>query len=212
MGHTIEPGVFMRRSAALFVSLAAAVSVTAAVVPGTALARFTGNVCKLPTGSEIGAAHVTGGCARKRSTHTFPTPLGSLTEEAFFGYWGAHSGEPLHSLTVSVTRVRGSAAALAAGRSKLRLQIIGEGAPVGIGSVSSWHGSTSSCVNPPTDDCTEVQVSAIVKNFVVTVLLSDYPTGGIPEPAGGDEPEDLMQEEADRAPAVAIAQTVARRL
>lgn len=193
------------------VALVATVAVATAIAPATALARFTGHVCGLPTGSELGAAHVGGGCTLKRQRRTVATPLGAFTQEAFIGRFGARTGEPIHSMTVSVTRFRGGAAVLAAGRSRLRLQVISEGAPVAVGSVASWHGATSSCVNPPTDDCTRVQVTALVKSFVVTVLLFDYPAGGSAE-LTGDEPEDLAQEEADRTPAVAIAQTVAKAL
>jgi len=198
------------RRATLAVSMAM-VGAGVLVLPSSALARFAGDVCALPTGSQLTAAHVGGACTRKRSTRSEHTPLGALTQEAFIGQWGQRTGEPIHSLTVSVTRIRGGSAVLAAARSKLRLQIISEGAPVAVGSVASWHGSTSSCVNPPTDDCTGVQVTAIVKHFVITVLLFDYPTGGNAEQSG-DDGEDLAQEEADKVPAVAIARTVASRL
>jgi hypothetical protein len=116
---------------------------------------------------------------------------------------------------VTVTRVTGSGPALAQGRRKLRSQVIEEGVPVKVGSVGSWHGDTSSCSNPGTDDCTTAVLSAIVKNYLIGVVLANpaLPTG-LPEPAPGQEDvtQDLAQEETDKAPMVAIAQTVAKAL
>jgi hypothetical protein len=138
-----------------------------------------------------------------------------VTTETFSASWGkpSRSGTPSHEVTVTVARVKASAAAIAYGLKKLRLEILGNGAPVSVGSVASIDGKTSSCVNPPTEDCTVSLLEAIVKkNYEINVVLSDAPTGGEAEGSSGDEPEDIKQEEADRPPMIAIAHTVESRL
>ena len=134
--------------------------------------------------------------------------------ETFTASWAQGHTEPSHEVSVSVVRMSGSPAAIAYGRRKLRLEILGRGAPAGVGSLASIEAKTSSCVNPPTEDCTFSSLSAIVKNYVLDVYLADAPTGGQPEPSNGtgDEPEDIQQEQADRPPITAIALKVASKL
>jgi hypothetical protein len=92
---------------------------------------------------------------------------------------------PSHEVTVTVTRVKASAAAIAYGLKKLRLEILGNGALVNVGSVASIDGKTSSCVNPPTEDCTDSLLEAIVKKYSLNVFLSNAPTGGEAEGSSG---------------------------
>jgi len=193
-------------------------AVTAAAGPTSRAAgasAFKGHLCRIVTAGELAAAHVSAPCSGdKRSTRTTRTPLGPVKMETFTASWSQGNTEPSHEVSVSVVRVSGSPAAIAYGRRKLRLEILGRGAPVGVGSVASIEAKTSSCVNPPTDDCTFSSLSAIVKSYVVDVYLADAPTGGQAEPSNGtgDDPEDIKQEEADRPPIVAIARKVAAKL
>ncbi len=200
------------------VAVGLAITATAVAGPAASTARaaaFKGHLCSIVTAEELTAAHVTARCnGDKRVTRTTSTPLGTVKMETFTASWGKGQVEPSHEVSVSVARVSGNPAALAYGRNKLRLEILGRGAPVGVGSVASIEAKTSSCVNPPTDDCTVSALSAIVKNYVLDVYLSDAPTGGQPEPSNGtgDEPEDIAQEEADRPLITAIARKVAAKL
>jgi hypothetical protein len=200
----------MRRSA-LAVSIVIA-GAGALALPGSALARFRGNLCLLPTAAELAAAHISGPCTRRHPAgHTSHTPLGSLRTTGFGALWGTTSLERTHALSITVTKLSGSAAAVGAARSKLGSQILGEGAPIGIGFRSEWHGSTGSCENPPTDDCTTTQITAFAKSSLIVMTLLDYPTSGSAA-QGEDDPEDLAQEEADKPAAVAIAKAVAKAL
>jgi hypothetical protein len=202
----------MRRPA-LAVSIAIA-GVGALALPGSALARFHGNLCPVVTAGELSAAHISGSCHKVAPSRSHAhSPLGTETTAQFESFWGpAASSGPTHSLTIHLTKISGSPALLSFLHKRLGKHILESGAPVGIGSVSSWHGQTSSCENPHTGDCTFVTLEAIVKNYVLTVLLSDFPSTGPPETAGEDDPEDLAQEESDRGPAVAIAKSIAKAL
>jgi hypothetical protein len=200
----------MRRSA-LAVSIAIA-GAGALALPGPAFARFRGNLCSVVTAGELAAAHISGRCtSSKIGRHTSHTPLGALKTQGFTAHWGTMSLERTHALFITVTKLGGSAAAVGAARSKLGNQILGEGAPIGVGFRSEWHGSTGSCENPPTDDCTTTQITAFAKSSLIVMTLLDYPTSGSAA-QGEDDPEDLAQEEADKPAAVAIAKAIAKAL
>ena len=190
------------------VTMLLAVAVLAA--PGSALG-FPKSLCGVPSGGELAAAHISGPCRRlKTAHHVTHTPVGELRNVALGAAWGHVPTSGVgHELTISLTRFSGSSSALAEGRKRLRAKILAEGRPVGVGSVAEWHGETSSCPNPPTDDCTVSTVSAIVHNSVVAVSLIDFPTGGS-ESQANDDAEDLAQEEADMGPVVAIASSIAK--
>jgi hypothetical protein len=213
----------MRRFAFGSSLAATALAATALAASGAAPARplaavsgraFAGHLCRIVTAAELAAAHVTASCnGDKRFSRSTKTPLGSVTTETFSASWGKPSRSgPSHEVTVTVTRVKASAAAIAYGLKKLRLEILGNGALVSVGSVASIDGKTSSCVNPPTEDCTDSLLEAIVKKYSLNVFLSNAPTGGEAEGSSGDDPEDIKQEEADRPPMIAIAHTVESRL
>lgn len=194
------------------VVLAACATADARPVGGAKKRVFAGHLCSIVTAAELTAAHISAPCnGDKRRTRTIATPLGSVTTETFSATWGHPAAIP-HELSVAVGRVRGSAAAIAYGRTRLRREIIGKGVPVGLGSVSSLESSTSSCVNPPTEDCTNADLDAIVGNYSLDVILFDAPVGGQREVGSDDEPEDIAQEEAERGPMLAIARTVSRSL
>jgi hypothetical protein len=186
-------------------------AVAMVAAPGTAAARFSGNVCHLPSGAQLTAAHISGACTKVRTrTETSHTRLGTLTQTKFAAHWGfLPTTGAGHVLTIGVTRVTGDHALLVAARARFRSRTLSEGVPVGIGSVSEWHGETAACLNPPSEDCTTVHVSALVGNYILAVVLIDVPTNA---PAPEDEPVDLEQEEADKAPVVAIAKAVAKAL
>jgi hypothetical protein len=181
--------------------------------PGFALGSGFKNVCSALSVGELDAAHVQGPCKKLKATrHATTTPLGSLTSEGFGGRWGALPKTGVgHVLTISVDRFSASSAVLAVGRKKLRAKVLASGTPVGVGSVSTWHGDTGSCPNPPTSDCTTSVVTAIVHNSLLTVVMVDYPVGGS-ESQEHDEEEDLAQEESDKAPVVAVAKSIAKHL
>jgi hypothetical protein len=183
----------------------------ALAAPGSALG-FPKSLCSAPSAGELTAARISGGCTHLKTTHHVThTPLGPLQNDVLTAHWGHTISGVGHALRISVAKFSGSSAALAEGRKKLRLEILGEGYPVGVGSTSEWHGDTASCANPPSHDCTESVVTAIVHNSVLTVGLIDFPTGGS-ESQESDDAEDLAQEEADKAPVVAIAKTIAKKL
>jgi hypothetical protein len=203
---------------------AATIVVAALTAPGAALGRpvaatskraFSGNICGLSIA--VAAAHITAPCVRGGTTaKTTRTPLGYVTSQTFVSHWGSlpHRGPsgPSHFLTVGVARFTGSAAALAYGRAKQRSEILNYGVPVHVG-FGSLYTDTFSCVNPPKEDCTHASVLALVKNYVLEVILYDFPpTGvGVADP-GEDEAQDDAQEETDKAPILSIAQTVAAQL
>lgn len=201
----------MRRSLVV-VAVVSCVSLLGAT--GAVAAHFSGNICGLPTGAELTAVHITGPCKKLRTrTQISRTPFGKLTQTRFAANWGFLPTNGVgHVLVIGVTRVSGDRALLSAYRARLRAHILVEGRPAGVGSVSEWHGETASCPNPPSDDCTKEQVSALVGNYILAVDLIDVPTNApAPEPSQ-DEPVDLAQEEADLAPIEAIAKTVAKVL
>ena len=200
---------------ALAATVLAAYGTAPACPRATASRRaFAGHLCSIVTAAELAAAHVTVSCnGDKRFSRTRKTLLGTVTTETFSATWGKPSRIELsHELTVAVGRVRGSAAAIAYGRKELRLEILGHWGPVSVGSVASIYSDTSSCVNPPTEDCTDSTLEAIVKNYTLSMILHDAPTGGEAEGSSDDEPQDIKQEEAERPPMIAIAHTVESRL
>jgi hypothetical protein len=198
----------------LVVAIAATAGSAAAPVALSSKKAFSGNLCRLPTLGELGSAHISSGCVNKIAKHTSKGPLGTVTTEQFAASWGRPPFGGLgHWLLIIARRVTGSGPALATARAKLRLQIIGHGAPVGVGSVASELGETSSCKNPPKEDCTSATLLALVKNYFLQVSLADYPpTGEGVEDPPDDEPQDLAQEESDKGPITAIAATVASKL
>jgi hypothetical protein len=208
------------------VSMAATATVAAVALtaPGYALGRpaattskkaFSGNICGLPLASAVAAANVTAPCVKGKTTRkTTKTPLGSVTQESFVAHWGTlpRSG-PGHFVTVVVGRFMGSASALAYGRTKIRAEVLSHGAPVSANPLASEFGDTVSCVNPPKEDCTHASVLALIKNYVVEVILYDAPPTGVGEAdPGEDEPQDRAQEETDKAPIVSIFKVVASKL
>ncbi len=69
-------------------------------------------------------------------------------------------------------------------------------------------------MNPPTDDCTNGEVLAIVGNYLLFVALLDAPPtnpGAEPSP-GEDEGQDNEQEATINGPVTAIAKSVAAKL
>jgi hypothetical protein len=212
---------FAFRSSLAATALAATALGASGAAPARPLAAvsgraFAGHLCHIVTAAELAAAHVTASCnGDKRFSRTAKTPLGSVTTETFSASWGKPSRSgPSHEVAVTVTRVKGSAAAIAYGLKKLRGEILERGALVSVGSIASIEGDTASCVNPPTEDCTTSLLAAIAKknNYEINVFLSNAPTGGEPEGSSGDDPADIKQEEADRPPMIAIAHTVESRL
>jgi hypothetical protein len=204
----LEETLMHRIATAVSILLAAA----ALAAPGSALG-FPKSLCSVPSAGELTAANISGACKKLKTTHHVThTPLGDLRSKALGAAWGDVPTSGVgHHLAISVTKFSGSAAALAEGRKRLRAKVLAEGSPVGVGSTSEWHGETASCPNPPTDDCTVSTVSAIVHNSLVAVSLIDFPTGGS-ESQANDDAEDLAQEEADKGPVVAIANTIAKKL
>jgi hypothetical protein len=215
---------------AMRVSMAAATTIAAAALsaPGPALGRpsaatskraFSGNLCGVSIAADLAAVNITAPCVRGRTTRKATrTRLGSVTTETFVSHWGSLPGSGVgHLLTVGAARVTGSPAALAYGRTKQRALVLEHGVlvtpAVGGGPLATEFGDTSSCFNPPKEDCTHASVLALVKNYVVEVILFDYPpTGvGVADP-GEDEPQDRAQEETDKAPIVSIFKAVAAKL
>ena len=203
----------MRRSA-LAVSIAIA-GLAALAVPGSALARFRGNLCSVVTSGEVAAVHISAPCHKLRPvTATAHSPLGTVTNTQYESTWGGGGSlGRTHYLVIHIGTVSGSRGIVSFELKRFRTQIIRNGAPVGVGSVSSEHGDTASCENPPSGDCTTATLEAIVKKkYVLTIVLEDLPTTGGEEQSPADEAEDLAQEEADKGPLVAIAKTVAKAL
>jgi hypothetical protein len=208
------------------VSMAATVTVFAAALagPGPAFGRpaartskkaFSGNLCSLLTGSEVAAANITASCVREKTSRTTTkTLLGSVTRESFKSHWGTVMlNTPDHYLLVVATRYTGSPAALAKGRKEIKVKILGHGAPASGNPLASVFIDTGSCVNPPTNDCTHANLMGLVKDYLVQVFLYDYPPTGPGELVPGeDEPQDMAQEETDKAPTVSIFKAVAAKL
>jgi hypothetical protein len=206
------------------VSMAAAATIVIAALagphPAHARPTRTGeapsvNLCGLLGSSQLAAVHITAPCVKGRTTRkTTRTPLGSVTSESFVANWGKlMPGGTGHFLVVGATRYSGSAAALIAGRAKLKTRILAYGIKVGAGSLAALRMGTSSCVNPPTEDCTRVTVLALVRNVIFEVAVFDEPVGGVAETeSSGDEAVDVQQQEMDTVPTVSIAKTVGAKL
>jgi hypothetical protein len=206
--------------------LAAAV-VAAAVLtaPGVALGRtaaaiskkpFSGNVCAISISSALGELHIVTGCTRGKTVRKGSnTPLGPVITETSVAHWGTtpKSG-PSHYVAVSVGRYTGSSAALASGRHKIEGTIRRQGRQVlSEFPLYSVLFNTSSCVNPPKEDCTHGDLTGLVKNYVVGVTILDAPpTGvGVADP-GEDTPQDIAQQELDVRPIVSIFHAIAKKL
>ena len=185
-----------------------------------AASAFNGNICAPVNASgALAATHVTGPCVKLKTVHTAPRPSpigGTVGSIGWWARWGTPSADsgPHHLLTVSVTRLRGSGAALAVARKRLRLKVIGNGEPVGVGKPGSFSGDTSACENPPTDACVRGELLAIVHGYVISVGLVDAPPG-IPGAEAGppqSEGEIYAQEQALKGPMLGVAAAVAGKL
>ena len=202
---------------------AAAVAMSAGAGPaaaGTSASKhkkaFHGNLCAAVTGPELVAAHVSGPCVQRRPvTLTLRTPLGTYTTERFTAQWGDLKAEPANFVSVTVTRLRGNATAIKFIQKRFRLEVLGNGEPVHVGSPGSVNAETLSCANAPTGDCTDANLLAVVGPYELAVQLVDHPPtnrAATEFPPGDDEPEDKAQQNTDKGPAVAIGQAVAAKL
>ncbi len=208
----------MRRRIQVWV-LAAALAV--AISPGAASAKahFKGNVCSLVSAGELAAAHIPGPACTKGKPiikAAKPTPLGGTYGASEWGaHWGVHEGgSPIHYLVVTVFKIYGSGASLAKAHARLRHQVLAYGHPIGVGKPGAFFGESATCSNPPTDDCTNDSVKALVGSYEVFVLLEDAQPGpaGAETPPGDDTAQDQEEQESDRGPVIAIAKSIAAAL
>lgn len=202
--------------------VASCVALAVAVVPAAAAAAkrpFSGNICAIPNAGQLSAAHITGPCKKWKTVKHAPkrSPLGGTVGTTFYqAQWGTPHGVsgPSHSLLVQITRIDGSGTALAVTRKLLRDKILEHGVLVAVGKPGSLFTETSSCVNPPTGDCTWGQVLALVGSYYLLVSLHDAPPtnpGAEPSP-GEDEGQDNEQEATIMAPVTSIAKAIAAKL
>jgi len=193
----------------------------ASAVPG-ALAKkpFNGNICGIPFGGELAAAHISDPCV-KGKTRNHPakrSPVGgSVGSTIYSAHWGqAHSSaSPSHYLLIEITKYYGSGNALSLGRKLLFGEVLQNGYPIAVGNRASLATDTYSCaMNPPTGDCTKGEVLAIVGNYFVLVGLDDAPPtiAGAEEGPAEDEAQDNEQEETIKGPLTAIAKSIAAKL
>jgi hypothetical protein len=207
------------------VSMAAAATIAIAALAGphpaharpasAGKAASSVKLCGMLGSSQLAAVHITAPCVKGRTTRkTTRTSLGPVTRESFVANWGKLNRNGTgHFLVVGATRFSGSAAALFAGRARLKANIRAYGIKVGAGSLAAARMGTSSCLNPPTEDCTHTSVLALVRNFVFEVIVYDEPVGGVAEAeSSGDRAVDVEQEEVDGVPTVSIAKTVGAKL
>jgi hypothetical protein len=181
------------------------------------------HLCKWGESSgALTAAEVTGSChehhARSQLRHT---PYGTVGVAVYTAEWGTRVPGlvPQHTLSVGAFRETGSGKAAEYIEKQARLQVIGEGTPVGPGGkvTASWSGDTYSCQNPPTGDCTNSEFQAAKGRWVVTATVGGAPPG---TPGGEenlaeqneDDARDLQQEEALKDPVVSVGLYIAARL
>jgi hypothetical protein len=198
--------------------LLAAVAISAGPADAGAKRPFNGNVCGIPSATELAAAHIGARCAKLR-TQTRPTrpspPSGTLGQTTYIAEWGRpRLPTPSHWLFVEITEFYGTGRALPEFRRTLHRQVLAQGAPITVGHPGSLLSATSSCTNPPTFECMRGQLLALVGNNLVTVSLLDAPPT-TPEAEASpldDEAQEKEQATAFRAEITAIARSVAARL
>ncbi len=174
------------------------------------------DVCDLPSPSSLASVNISskGVCIPANlPTRTIPTPAGSIRLVTHRGEWGSALRTPAHALTVNVTRIQAPGAVLSTYSAQIRQQILVPGSKqISLGSVASILGSTSSCNNPGTDDCTIIQLQAIVHgNYELAIVLADFPKGQSTSPSASDNPEDRRQEMKLFPAVIALARAVAAK-
>jgi hypothetical protein len=188
-------------------------------VATTKTKAFAGNICATVTPGEVSAASVDEPCTRVKTIKRPPKPVpilgGSYGYVRYGARWGDPGGEPARALRIRVTKVEGSGRVLALDKREWRKAILTKGKHVNVGSIGSVQTETTPCVNPPTGDCTEATLLAVVGNYQIMILLQNHPPteeSAAPTPVEPDEAEDKAQEGLATVPLVAIGRAVAESL
>ena len=198
-----------------------AATLAAAVLPGAASAKahFKGNVCSLVSAGELAAANIPSPACTKGKPiikAAKPTRLGGTYGASEWGaHWGVREvGSPIHHLVVTVFKIYGSGASLAKAHERLRQEVLTYGLPIALGNRAAFYGESAGCTNPPTNDCTDDGVKALVGSYLVFVLLEDAQPGsaGGETPTGDDTAQDEEEQQADKAPVIAIAKSIVAAL
>jgi hypothetical protein len=187
------------------------------VVPAVHLCAWIG------ASGAAGTLDLEGSC---KETHGHPksvhTPLGSYTSTFYTARWLSEAPTlqlvPHHSLSVGVAHIAGPSAVVDFFRKHERAKVLENGVLVanGKGVLATWAGDTSSCKNPPTDDCTINEFESMKGNWgVVLSTLGAPPTEPGAEPKNeseGDDAEDLAQEEQLKGATVGVGLAITARL
>jgi hypothetical protein len=188
------------------------------VVPSTTASAgrtgFSGNLCAAVPAGALKALKISAPCVRQKPlTHVQSTAFGSVRSVTYLAHWrsGGTFANPKPNLSIEVIDVSGSAAAVAYLGKAWRLQVLANGIPVSLHPLATESGDTATCHNPPTGDCTEAELLALVGQYAVTIeyfapakfIQPDDPQ----DPAVG-ESNDRAQEEAIKKPFVGLAKSV----
>jgi hypothetical protein len=217
----------MKACIVAFGSIAMAAGASA---PASAAARsarthkkpFSLNVCAIPSSGELAAAEISAPCHESK---TLRTPVrksrvgGTAGSVQYGAHWSASATAlaPSHSLSIIVIHELGSGRGVEIFRKEFRLKVIGHGLEVSVRKGrASEVGETSSCVNPPTGDCTFATFLAISGDWVFEAFLRSYPptipgTNELETPSE-DDPQDLLQEEAIRPALSSIGASVVAKV
>jgi hypothetical protein len=170
-----------------------------------------------------GTLKLEGSC---KETHGHPkvihTPFGSYTSTFYTARWLEEHPTielvPHHTLSVGVAHITSSSSAVISFfQKKERAKVLENGVLVANskGVLATWAGSTSSCKNPPTGDCTTNEFESTKGNWGVVLTSTGAPPTG-PEvekdESNGDEPEDLQQEEEVKGGTVGVGLAITAHL
>src|SRR4051812_34905300 len=142
----------------------------AAPVSGNAgVELFSGNLCATAQKSALSKLKVSNSCVQSRSAKVRSTPLGSVWSVTYMARWGPLGtiSAPTHHVVFEVIQVQGSAAAIALYAKSFRAEVLANGVPVKLKPLTTEAGDTAACHNPPTGDCTQASVMAIIGHYGV---------------------------------------------
>jgi hypothetical protein len=210
------PRIVLLASASL---VAAAFTATAALpVSGNAAAKlFSGNLCATASTGALSELKVSGPCVRSLSAKVRSTPFGSVRVVTYQARWGSFGtiSAPTHHVTFGVIHVQGSAAALAVYAKAFRAQVIANGSPVRLKPYTTEAGDTAACHNPPTGDCTQAEVMALVGHYGVVGTYygpAQFVGADDPQDPSVDEANDKAQEDAVKGAVVALVNSITAAL
>jgi hypothetical protein len=210
-------------AAILAFAIPAASASAAQHAASTSKARFSGNLCSIPSAGELTAAHISEPCTKGKTVSRRPrkSPLGGTAGSIMYSaHWGVFVTGPQHVLSIIVTKLTGSGNALKLAEQTFKLKIKSKPfQSISAGGDGTVETEPISCKNPPTGICTKGTLLGQVGPYVILIDLADHPptNPAIPEDSIEITPE-ARQAQAEayaqelQAPLFAIGKSVAAKL